>query len=128
MEDFFSYFWNWLKRNQSDKKVRMAPPAEKRYAKSKKLYPNDPYFENDIRYKNGENYGVLEEVPYMEKTPSMFTKQVFDNDTIYKETPGQKRFSLRGFPKTREASYRNKRGNEYEILKRRFNTAWGLAQ
>ena len=124
MEDFFENFWNWLV-NKNQKK-RIAPLAKDRYKNSKKL--EDSYFRDDIKYQSGNNSGVKEDVPYLQRTPSIITRQAFDNDTIYRETPGHERFALIGMPVIREASYKNPKGDEYEILKRRLNTAWNLAR
>ena len=126
MEEYWNMFLNWLGAQQK-LQPRMAPPAGERYADSSRMYSDSPFFTNSMKYNNGESIGVIQNTPYT-TIPAHITRQIIDNDTIYREKPDQKRFRLRGFPKERTASNRDKNRKEYDILKRRFDTAWGLAK
>ena len=108
-------------------KLPTAPKAEVRYANSQRLYNEDPYFRYSTKYQNGENTGVVQNTPYS-TIPAIITQQIIGNDTIYRETPDQKRFRLRGFPVTRTASSTDDNKQEYRTMQNRFNTAWGIAK
>lgn len=112
---------------QQGTKLPTAPKAEDRYANSIRLYANSPRFKYDIRYQDGQTTGVVQDTPYT-TLPAIITQQVVGNDTVYRETPDQKRFSLRGFPVTRTATNTDSNRQEFETMRRRFNTAWGVAK
>ena len=108
--------------------IPTAPKATDRYKGGFILNPNHWYFQTSMKYKDGTSTGVAENVNYWQRTPSIITQQILDKDTIYRETPGQKRFALRGFPVTRQASYSGNNKQEYLTLKRRFNEAKSVAK
>ena len=113
--------------NQGGDGLPTAPRAEDRYANSYRIYNDDPYFTTSMKYKGADAMGVKQYTPYS-IIPAVITRVIMsDNDTIYRETPDQKRFKLRRFPKTRTASSKDKNKKEYKILQRRFNTAWKYA-
>lgn len=110
------------------KTLPTAPKATDRYKGGFIIDPNSQYFQTSMKYKDGTSTGVVENVNYWERTPSIITQQILDKDTIYRETPGQERFALRGFPITRQASYSGNNKEEYNVLKRRFNEAKSVAK
>ena len=120
MGDFFEYFWNWVKNNNPNN--RIAPPAEKRYANSTKGKRRYAWYDADY-VKQDKKAGVMGS-----SHPAEILRYVQNpGDTAYVEIPDDdpRYLSMR---KERRASTKYPRGNEYEILKRRFNTAWNLAQ
>ena len=105
-----------------------APKAEDRYKNGFRKTNGDPYVDHKIKFSGSNVKAVIADTPY-NIIPAAITQQITkDGDTIYTETPEYKRFSFRLFPVKRNASFLNPKGNEYEILKRRFNTAWNLAK
>lgn len=112
---------------QSGGGLPTAPKAEDRYKNSYKL--SEDFFNNRIKYLGTKkNKGVIQVVPYS-TVPAYITESISDlGDTIYRESPEYQRFRLRRAPVVRTASNRGNDLNEYETLKRRFNTAWNLAK
>lgn len=125
MGDFFEYFWNWIKSNNPNN--RIAPPAEKRYANSTK--GKRRYAGNEADYvKQSSNAGIMGSAH-----PAEILRYLDERgDTVYVETPDDNpsagRHPYISIRKPRRASSRNKFDNEYDILKRRFNTAYNLAR
>lgn len=71
----------------------------------------------------------MSDLPY-NMIPASITQNISSNgDTIYTEIPETERFALRRIvPATeRRASTKNPKGNEYEILKRRFQEALNVS-
>ena len=116
-----------LKGYQYGGELPTAPKAEVRYANSRRIYPDNLMFKYNQTYLNGTTRGVIQNTPYT-TIPAYITQQVIGNDTIYRETPDQKRFRLRGFPITRQASSTDQDRNNYDKMKNRFYTAWGIAK
>lgn len=108
-------------------KLPTAPKAKDRYANSQRLYSDNAFFGSNSKYQDGQTTGVVQNTPYS-IIPAIITQQIIGNDTIYRETPDQKRFRLRGFPVTRTASNTDSNRQEYETMRNRFNTAWGIAK
>ena len=108
-------------------KLPTAPKAKDRYANSQRLYSDNAFFGSNSKYQDGQTTGVVQNTPYS-IIPAIITQQIIGNDTIYRETPDQKRFRLRGFPITRTASNTDSNRQEYETMRNRFNTAWGIAK
>lgn len=108
-------------------KLPIAPKAKDRYANSQRLYSDNSFFGSNSKYQDGQTTGVVQNTPYS-IIPAIITQQIIGNDTIYRETPDQKRFRLRGFPVTRTASNTDSNRQEYETMRNRFNTAWGIAK
>ena len=126
MEEYWDMLLNWLGMGQGG--LPTAPRAEDRYANSRRVYNDDPYVQHSIKFNGSNTTGVIQNTPYS-ILPAIITRSIGSGgDTLYAETPEQKRFRLRGVPKRRKASSRDKNKKEYETLKRRFNTAWSLAK
>ena len=111
---------------------RVAPKAEVRYANSKKYTNGDGIVDANINYQNPTRV-VYQDAPYLKYVPASISEVIAaPGDTIYTETPEVQRFArfglFRPIPRKRSASTLHPNGQEYEILKRRFNTAWNLAK
>lgn len=106
---------------------KYAPRTDWRYSNGTRI---DDYSNNVNYANNSSTRGVVGTgLNYLDYTyPSIVETVIAPGDTMYIETPEQKRFSLRGAPIKRTASTKNPNGNEYNILKRRFNEAWNLAK
>ena len=125
MEEYWNQFLNWLGFvSQQQQQPRIAPRAEDRFANSRRYYEGDDVF-NAIIYP-GSNRGVMQDTAWNYR-PAWIMRNINNGDTLYVEKPEQKR----GFNKDavrRQARSKDKNRKEYNILKRRFNTAWNLAK
>ena len=120
-----------IQKFQNAGNLPIAPKAEDRYKNGSKygymadgslyLFPNPLYTIADIK-------GVRTDYPFMsnqgEIKRTIFYAGNSPMDTIYTEIPNSV------FPVERKMRYANSKNKtpEYEILKRRFNTAWNLAK
>lgn len=109
-----------------------APPAEKRFAKSKGYTNGDGIVDSNINFQNPTKV-VYQDSPYLKYVPASISQVIgAPGDTIYTETPEVERFArfglFRPIPVKRTASTLNPNGQEYDILKRRFNTAWNISK
>lgn len=129
MEDFLYNILYWLSGQQGRalRPLPTAPSVEDRY-KDATLYQNGQDFvDYDIRYQRYPTERVMQNAPYS-RIPAHITQSIQGpGDTLYVEVPEQSRFRFRGLPKERSASTKNKKGNEYSILSRRFKAAKKLA-
>lgn len=121
MEEWYNNFLSWLD-NIMNPPTRIAPRAEDRYANSYRAYPDDPVFDPAIP---GIKHSVITD-PRSWWRPGWIMQNIDNGDTTYTENPQQKM----GFNRTirRSASSKDKNKKEYNILKRRFNTAWKIAK
>ena len=131
MEEYWNLFLNWLNSlgelNQQRNIMPLAPRAEDRYANSFRINSDDPWFSNNINYnQNSEKAGVFQEAPYS-MSPAYITREIQRDDTLYRESPEYKKASF-VIAKKRTATNKDKNKNEYNTLKKRFNTAWKLAK
>lgn len=106
---------------------KYAPRTDWRYKNGTRVTD----YSNDVKYANNRSTrGVVGTgLNYWDYAyPSIVETVIAPGDTMYVETPEYERFSLRGNPVRRTASTKNPKGNEYNVLKRRFNEAWDLAK
>ena len=113
-------------------KLPKAQKAEERYKNSKKYTNGDGIIDADIKYSQQPTIRIFQETPYS-TIPASITRTINSPiDTSYIEVPPIQRFSrlglFRPWPVERKVSTLNPNGKEYEILKRRFNTALNLAK
>ena len=121
MEEYWNQFLSWL-NSISNPQVRIAPLVKDRYANSYRVYPEDDYaWDSTVP---GEKKGVVTN-PRNWWRPGFIMQHVNNGDTTYTEKPEQKM----GFNRTRKRiiSNRDKNRREYEIMRRRFNEAWNIA-
>lgn len=111
---------------EAAKPIDTAPKAEDRYANSTAIpnakygwYPAQKVVQNT---KSGLMGGGM--------LPASITRYIQSpGDTVYTELPeAQSRMFRPTIRYERSASTKNPKGQEYNILKRRFNTAWNLAK
>lgn len=137
MGDFLNQFLYWLSMNQSENKQLLprAERAEDRYADSERFtgrvpgkYWFDDYNTEGVRQNYNGPVG-----PFMFKSDAM-PAEIYryipeEGDTVYVEKPtrSDSKYGLIQ-RKRRKASTKKPKGDEYDILKRRFNTAWNLAK
>lgn len=124
MEEYWNQFLQWLGLvGQQQQQPRIAPRAEDRYANSYRHYPGDDVFDPMIP---GTKHSVIQDTTWRYR-PAWIMRNINDGDTVYTENPEQKRRISHQAVK-RRASSKDKNRSEYNILKRRFNTAWKLAK
>ena len=115
--------------NQQGNKLPTAPKAEDRFKNGKRYTTGDEHVDNQIKYLGKQTRLVVAGQPYMQFVPATISESVSNKgDTTYIEIPEQKRFAIRWLPKERKANSLDKDRTEYEILKRRFNTAWNISK
>ena len=126
MGEYWNQFLQWLGFvGQQQQQSRIAPRVEDRFANSYRYYEGDNVF-NTLKYP-GSNRGVMQDAAWNYR-PAWIMRNIDNNgDTLYVENPEQKRGFNRS-TKRRSASNRDKNRKEYDILKRRFNTAWNIAK
>ena len=96
--------------------------------KAKEAYSNGNYYEDSRSLSDrihGRKSSTVTGPMNSQKSPRQITQTITrDNDTIYSETPAHDG-TVR--VKTRTASSSNKKGSEYDVLKRRYNEAKSVA-
>ena len=120
MDEYWNNFLNWL-NNIVNPPIRIAPRVQDRYANSYRAYSDDDVFDPTIP---GEKRSVLtKKQPWWRQ--GFIMQNINDGDTTYTERPNQKMGFNRN--RIRKASSKDKDRREYEILRRRFNDAWRIA-
>ena len=134
MGEAWNLFLNWInsigqQNTSSNLQLPVAQPAEERYRGGTRIYPNYDRVQHDINMKSFDNvYGVAEDAPYPRYIPAEIFRMVSGNDTIYREAPRTDKYK-RPFRNRikRKASNKDANLNEYNTLRRRFDSAWNAA-
>jgi hypothetical protein len=137
MGDFWDQLMYWLSTNQTSNKQLLprAERAEDRYANSERYFGEQPgkyilgsWPTQGVR----QNYtGPVGDLMFRSDVmPAEIYRYIPEQgDTVYVEKPtrSDSKYGLIQ-RRSRKASTKNPKGNEYNILKRRFDTAWRLAK
>ena len=138
MEEYWNQFLNWINTVgrfasfQPYPGNRIAPPAEVRYANSHKIAGSRPGFPMSYDVEGIEadsNGGGLSSLMSHQQRPAKIIRYITEpGDTVYEEYPESALKYGLDYRYSRKASTKKPRGNNYKVLKRRYNTAEQLAK